>query len=239
MIVARPDGDDLNVDQFCADNGIDEEATNQLKELEIDMQREVLGRGPLSDARNPSAVLLSRIRQLRTGGAKRRGGSGRDRDHWNRRIADFVRDNDLDDRANTCLQESDEDVLQELFRRPLTDARNPSAVVLSRIRQIKDDLSRGNGRDRRDRDRSPRGRDEGKGYGDDKGKGKGKGDDWWWYMPPWAFWGAKGAWDWGKGDSWDSWGKDGKGKGSWDEGKGQLALTYGKGGDGKGRAAPY
>jgi len=231
---------DLNVDQFCIDNGIDEEASNQLKELEIDMQREVLGRGPLSDARNPSAVLLSRIRQLRTGGAKRGGGSGRDREYWNRKIADFVRDNDLDDRARTCLQESDEDVLQELFRRPLTDARNPSAVVLSRIRAIKDDLSKGGGGggrgDRRERERSPRGRDhhrdDEKSHGGDKGKGKG--DDWWWYMPPpWAFWGAKGMWDsWGKGDAWDSWGKDGKGKGSWDEGKG-------KGGDGKGRAAPY
>lgn len=225
--------DNLDVDRFCVDNGIDEEATNQLKELDIEMQKEVLGRGPLSDARNPSAVLLSRIRQLRTGGAKRRGGSGRDRDHWNREIAKFVRDNDLDERAKTCLEESDEDVLRELFARPLTDARNPSAVVLSRIRSIKEDLSRGHGRDRRDRDRSPRGRggrDEGKGY-DDKGKGKGKGDEWWWFMPPWAFWG-KGDWSpWGKG-AWDSWDKDGKGKGSWDEGKG-------KGGEGKGRAAPY
>jgi len=237
----EPCGDTFDVDAFCLNNSLDEQATAQLKELDEGMQREVLGRGPLTDARNPSAVLLSRIRQLKQGGGRRKGGGGggggfgghKDRDGLDRDVEAFIRDNDLDHRASACLRESDDDILGELFARgPLTGARNPSAMVLSRIRTIKEDLASGRaGKSRRG--------DGGRG---DKGKGKGKGDDWWsWYMPPWAggYWGGKGEWDsWGKG-AWD-WGKgkggDGKGKGGWDEGKG----ANGKGEDGgKGRAAPY
>jgi len=221
-------GEHFDVDAFCADNALDNEATTQLKNLDPEMQKEVLGRGPLTDARNPSAVLLSRIRKLRDGPNRSRrstalsDGERKDLEH---KVKRFIEDNDLDERASACLRESDDEILKELFARgPLTGARNPSAMVLSRIRSIKDDIADGRV-----------GKSQRRDYDDDKGKGKGKGDDWWWYMPPWAWWGGKGPWDsWGKGD----WGK-GKGEGDWGKGKGAWDDGKGKGGDGKGRPGPY
>lgn len=219
----------IDVDAFCVDNGIDEDAAIKLRECDYDTQCLVIGRGPLSDARNPSSVLLSRIRQANQGmiGLPRKPkGPPTDRGQLNRDIENFVRENNLDERANTCLMESEEEVCREVFKRPLKDARNPSAVVLSLIRQVKHDLDTGVPfRDNR-RDYDDKG---GKGYG--KGKGKGKDWDWWSWCSPWDSWG-KGDWgdSWGKGDWGDSWGKDGKGKGGWDDGKG-----WGKG---KGRS-PY
>jgi len=163
-----------DVEAFCTDNCLDEQATTQLKELDEEMQREILGRGPLTDARNPSAVLLSRIRQLKQGGGGSKGGGGgfggrKDRASFDRDVEAFIRDNDLDDRASACLRESDADILTELFARgPLTGARNASAMLLSRIRAIKDDLAAGRG------GKSRRG-DGGYGRGDG-GKGKGRGE---------------------------------------------------------------
>jgi len=222
----------IDVDRFCQDNGIDDDAARKLKECDYDMQCLVIGRGPLSDARNPSSVLLSRIRQANQGCAglpRKPKGPPQDRGKLNQEIDAFVRENQLDERAHTCLLESEEEVCRELFGRPLKDARNPSAVVLSLIRKIKHDIDKGCFRSRDDvpRYREPLGRGVdygkgGKGY-DDKGKGKGKGDwDWYSWMPSWGgdYWddgkGGKGGWDDGKG-----------GKGGWDDGKG------------KGRPGPY
>jgi len=235
-------GEHFDVDAFCLESGLDEKATTELKNLDEASQREVLGRGSLTNTRNPSAVLLSRIRQLNQGGGGGGGGGGRkggysakNRDDLEEEVTRFAKENDLDERATACLRESDADILTELFARgPLTDARNPSAMALSRIRSIKDDIASG-----KIQRGGSRGKGGSKGYdGGDKGKGKGKGkdDDWWWYMPPWAWWGGKGGeWDsWGKGD-WGKGGKGGKGgKDEWDEGKGK-----GKGGKGKGRPGPY
>jgi len=227
----------IDVDAFCADNGIDEDAAIKLRECDYDTQCLVIGRGPLSDARNPSSVLLSRIRQANQGmnGLPRKPKiPGGDRAQLNRDIENFVRDNYLDERANTCLMESEEEVCREVFKRPLKDARNPSAVVLSLIRQVKHDLD--NGVPFRDNRKGGKGGDKG-GKGYDKGKGKGKDWDWWSWTPSWDSWGKGGDWggdSWGKGGDWggDSWGKDGgKGKGGWDDGKG-----WGKG---KGRSNPY
>jgi len=120
------------------DNGIDDEASAELKALDPEMQHEVFSRGPLSDVRNPSAVILSRIRQVKRGlGKMSDGGYAAERADLNREIDEFVKDNNLDERADTCLRETEEEVLRELFLAPLHDARNPSAVVLTRIRNIK------------------------------------------------------------------------------------------------------
>lgn len=163
----------VDVEQFIMDNGIDEKAAIQLKELDFELQQEVLSRGMLSDARNPSAVLLSRIRQCRQqGGREKRAIGGRSaRENLNDEVEEFVRANNLDERAQNCLAESDASVIRQLLATPLTDARNPSAVVLSRMRQIKQDSVSGRG----PKDSGYRGGGGGRNESSGGGRGGGRG----------------------------------------------------------------
>lgn len=160
--------DMVDVEAFILDNEIDEKAAIALRELDFEMQQDVLSRGMLSDARNPSAVLLSRIRQCRQrGGREKSAVGGRSaRENLNQEVEEFVRANNLDERAQNCLAESDASVIRQLLATPLTDARNPSAVVLSRMRQIKQDSASGRG---------PRDSFRGGGQGRNESSGGGRG----------------------------------------------------------------
>lgn len=64
------------VEDFIASNGVDEAAADALRELTPQDQRTVLERGDLSTARNASAALLARIRDLRGRGGGGGGGGG-------------------------------------------------------------------------------------------------------------------------------------------------------------------
>lgn len=159
------------VADFVVQNNLDVAAQNAMYELEPDLQRELMDRGSLTDARNPSAVVLSRVRNIKNASMKYGGITQTDmRDE----IARFVEEYGLDDRAETVLKETEERVLRELFTRDrnLSDARNPSAVVLARIREIRKDMEvsgggggdfRGGGGGRGRDDNNPRG-----GRGNDK-----------------------------------------------------------------------
>jgi len=138
------------METFIEDNQLDGEASGILRELDESLARELLDRGPLTDARNPSAVVLSRLRSIKTAEKNQRFGSlppGKpkmDLGNLQREISKYVRDNELDERAESSLKEADEPVLRELLSAgPLTDARNPSAVVMARLKEIQRDLERG------------------------------------------------------------------------------------------------
>jgi len=138
------------METFIEDNQLDGEASGILRELDESLARELLDRGPLTDARNPSAVVLSRLRSIKTAEKNQRFGSlppGKpkmDLGNLQREISKYVRDNELDERAESSLKEADENVLRELLSAgPLTDARNPSAVVMARLKEIQRDLERG------------------------------------------------------------------------------------------------
>jgi len=137
------------METFIEDNQLDGEASGILRELDESLARELLDRGPLTDARNPSAVVLSRLRSIKTAEKNQRFGSlppGKpkmDLGNLQREISKYVRDNELDERAESSLKEADENVLRELLSAgPLTDARNPSAVVMARLKEIQRDLDR-------------------------------------------------------------------------------------------------
>lgn len=66
-ITSAGGGSDNSVDQFCAENRIDASAGDRLKALPRDVQKSVMGRGNLTDARNPNAVLMGRIRDAERG----------------------------------------------------------------------------------------------------------------------------------------------------------------------------
>lgn len=56
------------LEKFCAINRIDQSATNALKAEPEEVQKAVMARGPLTNARNPSGSLMSRIRIVKEGG---------------------------------------------------------------------------------------------------------------------------------------------------------------------------
>jgi len=130
------------VENMIEEHKLDDEASNALRDLDEDFLRELMERGPLTDARNPSAVLLSRIRSIRA--AQNNPNVNNRSAYMQHEISKFVSENDLDSRAEAALKEHEDNVLKELFnnRGKLTDARNPSAVVLSRLKEIKRDLER-------------------------------------------------------------------------------------------------
>lgn len=53
-----------DIEEFCEANGLDEEAMKVLQDITPGLAREVLNRGPVIGARNPNAVILSRVRQV-------------------------------------------------------------------------------------------------------------------------------------------------------------------------------
>jgi len=130
-----------DAEEFLRQFGVDDRASDALRALPEDLQRQIMDRGGLANARNPSSVLLARIREV---GA---GASGnppplRDepRGHMPRRslqeeVDDFIRGNDLDNVAADALRGCTPDVQDAVLDRgSLATARNPSSAVLSRIR---------------------------------------------------------------------------------------------------------
>merc|ERR1711988_350737 len=59
------------VNRFIIENGIDDSAAEKLRDQSPAVQQAVIARGDCSDARNPSAVVLSRIGQATRGGGGR------------------------------------------------------------------------------------------------------------------------------------------------------------------------
>merc|ERR1719410_1624371 len=55
--------------QFASENAIDASAEAALRALPADLQEKVLGEGPVRETKNPSAVLMSRIRRVKTPGS--------------------------------------------------------------------------------------------------------------------------------------------------------------------------
>jgi len=133
------------IDRFCIENRLDEEARKVLMDLEPDLLKEVLQQGAVMGARNPNAVLLSRIRRVRAGEVKGKSIVPRafDPEKVDALITQFVQEHDLDDRAERTLRESDDDIVREICGTKLTDCRNASAVVVSRARQLRDDRAAG------------------------------------------------------------------------------------------------
>lgn len=67
-----------DVDRFVLDNGLDNSAAIALRSEPLEVQRLVVGQGPLVNCYNPNGALMGRIRQARNGQAPygQRGGGG-------------------------------------------------------------------------------------------------------------------------------------------------------------------
>jgi len=189
--------------EFCDENGVDDQAREKMEACEGWEIKAVLAQGGLTDCRNPSAAMMSRLRTVQKGKGKggRKGGA-KGFDNWNenlqKEVEDFIWEKQLDTRAAEAIKEVSERVAEALLQKPMDDARNPSAVCLSLLKRIEQDFNGWHGRG------------GGKGWGRDEGKGgKGKG-------------GGYGRNDGGYGKSDGGYGKKGGGK------RGAPYESYGK-----------
>jgi len=146
------------IDEFVKDNNLDERADTILRETEEEVLRELFLL-PLHDARNPSALVLTRIRNIiaEQCDRRRRGVTGpytawtarkqeyapppprvtTNRKELDEKIEKFIIDNELDERVSAELKSLDSEMLGEVCRGSLGNARNTNAVMKSRIREVK------------------------------------------------------------------------------------------------------
>lgn len=118
------------IDLFCLKNKLDASAAAKLRTLPLDLQRQVMDRGDLLDARNPNAVLMGRIRDAERGGSQPAQSFTS-----NPSVEEFIRENRIDPSAGDKLRALSEDIQRKVMERGnLTDARNPNAMLMGRIK---------------------------------------------------------------------------------------------------------
>jgi len=118
---------------WCDEENVDQKAREALLDAVPAVQREVMERGSLVDTPNPSRALMGRLKDAQSRGSRKADSEG----PWQQTLEDFARDNDLDDRARDALLSArPEHQKAVLARGPLTDTRQPSAVLMSRLKQV-------------------------------------------------------------------------------------------------------
>lgn len=128
------------VEEFIARHSLDEAAAARLRELPPTAQGHVI-EVELVNCKNPSAVVCSRIQNYRAGGSINPATAAQSALSQPMRILDpvedYVRRFNLDDKVAHELRLLSPEVQQTVIETDLVNARNPSAVVSSRIREVK------------------------------------------------------------------------------------------------------
>jgi len=126
------------VEAFLAQNPVEPHAASRLRSLPPEMQRLVIERGSLFGARDPSAVLISRVRDATMGGAQSMGlgvpapppvNVGNVHHGVEMLIARY----NLDARCAQMLRSLPPDRQQLAADLPVHEARNPSAFVMAQL----------------------------------------------------------------------------------------------------------
>lgn len=127
---------------------VEERAWTAFRELSDTLQQYVIRRGTLADARDPTALLLARIRKALNGedGAsgfgtqphmQTIGSSGMAQGGGTVNPEEWLSNYPLDDRALNLFRELPENIQQQVIRKgSLVDARDPNAVLTSRVRKV-------------------------------------------------------------------------------------------------------
>eukprot|EP00448_Togula_jolla_P025802 CAMPEP_0170653238 /NCGR_PEP_ID=MMETSP0224-20130122/47305_1 /TAXON_ID=285029 /ORGANISM="Togula jolla, Strain CCCM 725" /LENGTH=672 /DNA_ID=CAMNT_0010985105 /DNA_START=62 /DNA_END=2080 /DNA_ORIENTATION=- len=132
---------DPEVEAFLAANTVDPQAAARFRALPSDLQRLVLLRGSLVGTRDPSAVLMSRVRDAMTGGGMGMGmGMGMHQQLQmpsvpNTEVEMFLAQNPVDFQAASRLRALPPHMQRlVLIRGSLSGTRDPSSVLMSRVR---------------------------------------------------------------------------------------------------------
>lgn len=126
------------VEQFLMLNPVDPEAATRLRSLPPHLQRMVMERGPLAGTRNPSSVLIVRIRDAERGSATAAAhGLGLPAPPptfaTDPAVERIIAQYNLDARAAGMLRSLPPDQQKAAADLPLHEARNPSAFVMAQL----------------------------------------------------------------------------------------------------------
>merc|ERR1719409_2417719 len=160
------------VEDFVRANGLDERAADALRGCAPHVLHAVLERGDLAGAHNASSAVIGRIKDAQNamprdampGPSPHGPAGGRDSyamhggwgppptypsaptqstSYLGRSVEDFIRANDLDERAADALRSCTPHVLQVVLERgDLAGVRNPSSAVLGRIKDAQNAMPR-------------------------------------------------------------------------------------------------
>lgn len=129
--------DPNEVEAFIYENMLNEKATNALRTVKPEIQRQVIDLGSLASCRDASAGCLGRIRDL-----QRRGSSMQDTlsqqapPPSSEEVEQFIADNELHERAASALRSVGPVVQRQVLDLgPLNGCRSPSAGCLGRIQK--------------------------------------------------------------------------------------------------------
>mmetsp|Transcript_85529 Transcript_85529/g.151382 ORF Transcript_85529/g.151382 Transcript_85529/m.151382 type:complete len:232 (+) Transcript_85529:56-751(+) len=128
---------EVSVEEFAAQNGLDEKCTEVLLQQSPEVQSYVIGLGP-AEGRNPSAMVMGRITKASSiepasagGGGK--GGRDGGRGSLSTEVEDFIRDNGLDEKCSEALRKLDPEGQAAVINLGPAAGRNASAMVMGRL----------------------------------------------------------------------------------------------------------
>jgi len=120
------------VERFLNDNQVDGEAAVRFRTLAPQLQRIIMDRGPIVGTRNPSSVLIARVRDVEMG---RTGNTDMIAPTTNPEIEKIIFQYSLDEKAAQLLRSLPPEHQRLVFEIPLHEARNPSAFLMAQLSQ--------------------------------------------------------------------------------------------------------
>jgi len=123
------------VEEFIMRHNIDESSAQQLRELPQSAQRTIC-EVELSNCRNPSAIVAARIQAARSEGGGHGGGGGFS-SNIGEAVEEYIQRHSLDDKVSNDLRALSPEAQRYVVDTDLSSARNPSAVIASRIRDFR------------------------------------------------------------------------------------------------------
>jgi len=139
---AGPMASTQETELFLAAGGVDGEAALRLRALPPHLQRVVIERGPVTGTRNPSSVVISRIREVEMGRlTPSPGQSGlasfapqyQPLSVPNPEIEKFITTHSIDPQASSMLRKLSPEQQRVALKMPIKDARNKSAFVMTQL----------------------------------------------------------------------------------------------------------
>jgi len=125
----------LRTEEFIKRHGLDEAAAQALRDLPMQAQASII-ETELINVRNPSAVVQSRIQAVRSGGAGA-ASPGAAAGVQPGTVEEYIRRFSLDEKVAYELRMLDPQAQRHVMESDVVNARNPSAVVTSRIQEAK------------------------------------------------------------------------------------------------------
>ncbi|CAK0857149.1 unnamed protein product, partial [Prorocentrum cordatum] len=126
-----------DVERFLQANAVDPEAAVRLRGLPPELQRRVLERGGLSATRNPSAVLIARMRDAEKGEVVTQAGVGEPApppaENGHPGVEALIAAHGLDARAALALRALPPEKQDVAAQLDLAVARHPSAFVMAAL----------------------------------------------------------------------------------------------------------